>query len=131
MRYGFGKRLLLAACITPMCGLLMSSCAKTHAQAPATGRSCHAEVASLGATQQCPTSSIKFHVSVADCDNSSGTFEYDYLSVSEGQKVPVHASGSWNAAQKESDQVQNVPQACSDEVVGIDQVTVTSCHCPS
>jgi len=115
-------------CLVPVC-ILDASCAKTNAEPTASGKSCSATVASLGVTNMCPTAPVKFHVSVADCENSSGTFEYEYMLVSEGQKVNVHASGAWTAAQKEADQVQNVPESCSNEIDDVDNVRVTSCTC--
>lgn len=131
MKYRLWPRLMLVIFNTSVGCLLTASCAKTDAQAVTSPNTCSAEIVSLGAAKQCPTAPVRFHVSVSGCDNSSGTFEYEYMRVGEGIKALVHSTGAWTAASKDFEQVEHVPLSCDNEVDHIDNVHMTSCHCPS
>jgi hypothetical protein len=89
--------------------------------------SCHAGVSTKDFhVTQCPVATLHFHVSVSDCQDSRGTFVYEYTQVVPGRKETVQHTAIWIAHGKESDVTERVPASCDAE---IDDAEVEQTHC--
>ncbi len=92
--------------------------------------SCHAVVTTKDFhVTQCPVASLHFHGSVSDCQDSKGTFVYEYTQVVPGRKETVQHTAAWSAHGKEWDVTERVPASCDDEVDDAQVDRVLSCSC--
>lgn len=128
------KHLLPAICGVLVAFVSTSDGAKLAAQPstaerPAAAASCNAAVTVIGSTKACPVATVSFHISVPDCQHSSGTFGYTYLAVSQGLKPTVHRSANWIREQNQWDQWENVPLECDQGIYGLSIEGHPSCTC--
>jgi hypothetical protein len=92
--------------------------------------SCHAEVSTKDFhVTQCPMASLHFHVSVSDCQDSQGSFAYEYTQVVPDRKETLQHTAAWIAHGKESDVTERVPASCDAEIDDAQVQRVTRCSC--
>ncbi len=122
------SRCVLVGAAISLCSVT-SACEKLAAQQATSPERCSAAVIAVGSAKQCPTASLEFRISVAECERSSGTFDYEFTLVNQTRKSAVRRSSAWIGEKKELLQSDRISLACDDEILDVDNVRVTGCTC--
>ena len=126
------RGLIAAGCVAALLsGALLEGCTRTEAQQRTAGapQACKASITPVGNTKGCPMAPVHFHMSVGDCAQSSGTFSYHYLYVTEGSKETLERSRTWISRKQQWDQADPVPAACDAEMDDVEIDKISSCSC--
>ena len=109
----------------------ISACSRSNAQQAAAEPGCKAAVSFVSSAEACPIASLKFHVAVTGCANSSGTFGFTYMKGNANQRINSKGSGAWARNVSEWDQTEKVALNCDQELHTVEVDDPASCTCAS